>query len=55
MFREVVAIPLAQLMTRSRSVIDLVPLLSAKPWFAMLSLRDYLFDRGYEPPSGGKA
>lgn len=55
MFQEVVAIPVAELMYRSRSVIDLVPLLEAKPWFAMLSLRDYLADRGYELPTSRKA
>lgn len=42
MLREVVAIPVTELMNRSRSVIDLVPLLTAKPWLAMVSLRDYM-------------
>lgn len=54
MLHEVVAIPVAELMNRSRSVIDLVPLLTAKPWFAMLSLRDYLTDRGYKLPAHDK-
>src|SRR3954468_21609287 len=52
---EVVAIPVADLMNRSRSVIDLVPLLRAKPGFAMLSLRGYLADHGYELPAHGEA
>jgi len=50
MFREIVATPVADLMDRSRSVVHLVPLLTAKPWFAMLPLREYLADRGYELP-----
>jgi hypothetical protein len=36
MLREVVAIPVAELMDRSRPVIDLVSLLTAKPRLAML-------------------
>ena len=48
---EVVAVPVAELMNRSRSVVDLVPLLSAKPWFATLALRDYLARRGFELPT----
>lgn len=47
---KVVAIPVVELMKQARSVIDLVPLLTAKPWFAMVSLRDYLSACGYELP-----
>lgn len=54
MLHEVVAIPVADLINRSPSVIDLAPLLTAKPWFASLSLRDYLTDRGYELPAHDK-
>jgi len=55
MLREVVAVPVAELMNRSRSVVDLVPLLTGKPWLAGLSLRDYLTRHGYELPAHNRA
>lgn len=54
-FDAVVARPVAELMNRSRTVIDCVPLLKAKPWFVIVSLRDYLADCGYELPPRGRA
>ena len=48
---EVIVEPLANLLDRTPSFVDLVPLLTAKPWFATLRLRDELRPRGYELPT----
>ena len=48
---EVVVTPIADLMDRTPSVVDLVALLTAKPWFATLALRSELSRRGLELPS----
>ncbi len=48
---DVVVSPIADLLERTPSIIDLVPLLTAKPWFATRSLRDQLSLRGYELPT----
>ncbi|WP_074447020.1 DUF4304 domain-containing protein [Pseudarthrobacter enclensis] len=46
----VVVIPIADFMDRTPSLDDLVPLLTAKPWFANIALREELSRRGHELP-----
>ena len=48
---DVVVLPVADFLDRTRSIVDLVPLLSEKPWYATRSLRDELARRGYELPT----
>lgn len=48
---DVIVSPIADLLDRTPSIVDLVPLLTAKPWFATLSLRDELSRRGHELPT----
>lgn len=48
--REIVAEPVANLMDRTASVTDLVPLYLHHPEWATLRLRDYLRTLGYELP-----
>lgn len=48
---DVVITPVAELMDRTPSIVDLVPLLTAKPWFASLQIRSELRQRGYELPT----
>jgi Domain of unknown function (DUF4304) len=50
-FSEVIAVPIADLLDRTPSIVDLVPLLTAKPWFATRALRDELSRRGLELPT----
>lgn len=52
---EVVVGPVADLMDRTPSIVDLVPLLTAKPWFASLRLRSELRQRGHELPTSWQA
>jgi hypothetical protein len=48
---EVVVIPIADFMDRTPSLVDLVPLLSQKPWLVMtVALREELSRRGHELP-----
>ncbi|GAA4037967.1 hypothetical protein GCM10023063_23750 [Arthrobacter methylotrophus] len=47
---EVVITPVADFMDRTPSLVDLVPLLSAKPQFAFVRVREELSRRGYELP-----
>jgi len=48
----VIAVPIADLMDRTSSVLGLLPILVEKPWIASRSLRAYLASRGHElPPS----
>ncbi|WGM18632.1 hypothetical protein QEH68_11200 [Paenarthrobacter sp. OM7] len=47
---EVVINPVADIMESTPSVVDLVPLLSAKPQFAFVRVREELSRRGYELP-----
>ncbi|GAB2763041.1 hypothetical protein GCM10027020_14180 [Nocardioides salsibiostraticola] len=49
--RAVIARPVADLMDRTTSMVDLVPLITAKPWFATRILRDHLTSIGYELPT----
>jgi hypothetical protein len=48
---EVVVIPVADFMDRTPSLVDLVPLLSAKPWFAFIPVREELSRRGHDLPA----
>jgi hypothetical protein len=48
---EVVVIPVADLLDRTTFVVDLVPLLTAKPWLVSLRLRAELARQGYELPT----
>jgi hypothetical protein len=48
---EVVIIPIADFMDRTPSLVDLVPLLSAKPQFAWVSVREELNRRGFTLPA----
>lgn len=48
---QVIVIPVAELLDRTTSIVDLVPLLTAKPWFATRSLRSELSRRGHELPT----
>lgn len=50
-FTEVVAKPIADLMDRTPAILDLLPLLQAKPWFATRTVRDYLKPLGHELPT----
>ena len=52
---DVVVTPVADLMDRTPSIVDLVPLLTAKPWFASLRLRSELRQRGHELPTSWEA
>jgi hypothetical protein len=52
---DVVVTPVADLMDRTPSIVDLVPLLTAKPWFASLRLRSELRQRGHELPTSWRA
>ncbi|MFE4195074.1 hypothetical protein ACFRJ9_04340 [Paenarthrobacter sp. NPDC056912] len=47
---DVVINPVADFMDSTPSVVDLVPLLSAKPQFAFVPVREELSRRGYELP-----
>lgn len=47
----VIAEPVADLMDATPSMIDLVPMLTTKPWFATLALRDHLRLHGHELPT----
>ncbi|MFE4081098.1 hypothetical protein [Paenarthrobacter sp. YIM B13468] len=47
---EVVINPVADFMESTPSLVDLVPLLSAKPQFAFVRVREELSRRGYELP-----
>lgn len=47
---EAVVILVADIMDRTPSLVDMVPLLTAKPWFATLRLRSELARRGHELP-----
>ncbi len=46
----VIAQPVADLMDRTTTMVDLVPLLTAKPWFASGSVREHLTSLGYDLP-----
>jgi hypothetical protein len=48
---EVVVIPIADFMDRTPSLVDLAPLLTAKPWFTTIHMREELGRRGYELPT----
>ena len=48
---EVVVLPAADFMDGTPSVVDLVPLLTAKPWFANVDLREVLGRRGHALPT----
>lgn len=48
---EVVVIPVADFMDRTQSLVDLVPLLSAKPHFAFVPVREELSRRGLTLPA----
>lgn len=48
---EVVIIPVADFMDRTPSLVDLVPLLSAKPWLAFIPVRKELSRRGHDLPA----
>ncbi|MDD7833502.1 hypothetical protein [Paenarthrobacter sp. AB444] len=47
---DVVINPVADFMDSTPSVVDLVPLLSAKPQFAFVPVREELSRRGYKLP-----
>jgi hypothetical protein len=46
-----VVLPVADFMDRTLSIVDLVPLLSRKPWHATVALRVELGRRGFELPT----
>lgn len=48
---EAVVIPVADFMDNTPSLVDLVPLLSAKPQFAFVRVREELSRRGYTLPA----
>jgi hypothetical protein len=48
---EVVAVPVADFLDETRSVLDVAPLLSEKPWFATLRLRGELEGHGISLPT----
>lgn len=47
----VIGQPVADLMDRTTTMADLVPLLTAKPWFATGSVREHLTALGYDLPT----
>ncbi|GAA4691321.1 hypothetical protein GCM10023349_02510 [Nocardioides conyzicola] len=47
----VIATPVADLLDSTVSMLDLVPMLTAKPWLATRALRDYLTPQGYHLPT----
>lgn len=47
---KVVAIPIADLLDRTPSIVDMVPLLMRKPWCATRDLREQLATRGFHLP-----
>ena len=49
--RDVVALPIADLLDRTPSIVDMVPPLMSKPWYATLTLRDQLATRGFDLPT----
>jgi hypothetical protein len=48
---DLVVVPIADFMDRTRSIVDLVPLLSRKPWYATVALRAELDHRGFKLPT----
>ena len=48
---EVIVVPVADFMDRTPSLVDLVPLLSAKPWLAFVRVREELSRRGHVLPA----
>jgi len=47
----VIAEPVADFMDATPAIVDLVPLLTAKPWFASLAVREHLQRQGHELPT----
>lgn len=50
--RRAVVLPVADMLERTPSIVDLVPFLTAKPWFALRDARAELARRGQELPAG---
>jgi hypothetical protein len=51
MLEEVVVTPIADLLDRTCSIVDLSPLIKAKPWCATIAAKEELSRRGHELPT----
>lgn len=47
----VIAVPVADLLDRTPTIVDLVPLLTVKPWLATRTVREHLSLLGYDLPT----